>query len=92
MVDSLQLLASSRSAAVVKLRSRSLWTASSPAGILGLGRLCPAWAYPRSQSTQSVALAKTFSELHQSELLPAQSSIETSLLILPMDDRPENAA
>lgn len=40
----------------------------------------------------SVALAKTFSELHQSELLPAQSSLGDLSLILRMDDRPENAA
>ena len=72
---------------------------------ISLDSFQPSWdptAWPSLPSTgllsqpvctwSSVALAKTFSELHQSELLPAQSSLETSLLILPMDDRAENAA
>ena len=56
LADIPQLLASSGSAAVVKLRSRSLWAACSLAGILGSGHLCPAGNHPYRQSALEVLL------------------------------------
>lgn len=55
------------SAAVPQLRPRSLWAAHSPARSLGPGHLCPTRGSPTNNLHLkfSLALVKTFSELHR---------------------------
>lgn len=85
LADSSQLLAPSGSAAVSKLRSRSLWAARSPMWLLGLSISAQPGVILTLTGNMKflLALAKTFSEMCHSQSFFLPSSPSVSLFLFP---------
>lgn len=85
LADSSQLLAPSGSAAVSKLRSRSLWVARSPMWLLGLSISAQPGVILTLTGNMKflLALAKTFSEMCHSQSFFLPSSPSVSLFLFP---------